>query len=147
MRFLKIELKKLSLFLKRLTHFLKLFTYLFLNNLPLIPLKLFKLLKLFLLKICTSANFVVPLNICLGFNPYTIPSSLKPFCSPVRLSPAIGVMSGAHYRTSIQDVLHPEIRSSTPSEWSRSSTVFASSECACRIDCRSAALGDRDSSS
>ena len=37
--------------------------------------------------------------------------------------------------------------SSTPNEWSRSSTVFASSECACRIDCRSAALGDRDSSS
>ena len=62
MRFLKIELKKLSLFLKRLTHFLKLFTYLFLNNLPLIPLKLLKLLKLFPLKICTSANFVVPLH-------------------------------------------------------------------------------------
>ena len=63
-------------------------------------------LKLFQLKIGTSANFVVPSNICLGCNPYTIPSSLKPFCSPVRLSPAIGVMSGAHYQSSIQELLH-----------------------------------------
>ena len=38
--------------------------------------------------------------------PYTIPSSSKPFCSPVRLSPAIGVMSGAHYQSSIQELLH-----------------------------------------
>ena len=64
--------------------------------------------------------FVVPSNICLGFNLHTITSQLKPFCSPVRLSPAIGVMSitpqnatsifgdpvGAHYRSSIQELLH-----------------------------------------
>ena len=31
---------------------------------------------------------------------------IKPFCSPVRLSPAIGVMSGAHYQSSIQELLH-----------------------------------------
>ena len=29
-------------------------------------------------------------------------------CSPVRLSPAIGVMTGAHYRISIQELLHPQ---------------------------------------
>ena len=50
--------------------------------------------------------FVVPSNICLGFNLHTITSQLKPFCSPVRLSPAIGVMSGAHYQSSIQELLH-----------------------------------------
>ena len=40
--------------------------------------------------------------------PHTITSPLKPFCSPVRLSPAIGVMSGAHYQSSIQELLHLE---------------------------------------
>ena len=50
--------------------------------------------------------FFVPSNICLGFNIHTITSLLKPFCSPVRLSPVIGVMSGAHYQSSIQELLH-----------------------------------------
>ena len=53
--------------------------------------------------------FFVPSNICLGFNIHTITSLLKPFCSPVRLSPVIGVMSGAHYQSSIQELLHPEV--------------------------------------
>ena len=34
------------------------------------------------------------------------------FCSPVRLFHAIGVIACAHYRSSIQELLHPEIRSS-----------------------------------
>ena len=39
------------------------------------------------------------------------PPAQKLFCSPVRLTPAVGVTSGAHYQTSIQDVLHPRSRS------------------------------------
>ena len=56
--------------------------------------------------VCVYQKKVVPSNICLGFNLHTITSLLKPFCSPVRLSPAIGVMSGAHYQSSIQELLH-----------------------------------------
>ena len=78
----------------------------------------------FQLKICTSANFVVPSNICLGFNPNTIPSSLKPFCSPVRLSPAIGLMSGAHYQSSIQELLHLVATFAKCSPYSSSLTII-----------------------
>ena len=46
-RFLKIELKKLSPFLKRLTHFLKQLTYLFLNKNHPITLNTFKTSKTF----------------------------------------------------------------------------------------------------
>ena len=55
---------------------------------------------------CICPKFLVPSNICLGFYLHTITSLLKPFGSPVRLSPAIGVMSGAHYQSSIQELLH-----------------------------------------
>jgi hypothetical protein len=30
-------------------------------------------------------------------------------CSPARFTPIVGVTPGAHYRTSIQELLHPEL--------------------------------------
>ena len=44
---------------------------------------------------------------------------IKPFCSPVRLSPAIGVMSGAHYQSSIQELLHLVVTFAQCSPYSR----------------------------
>ena len=38
---------------------------------------------------------------------HVIRRRLPPICSPVRFTPAIGVMSGAHYRMSA-DILHPQ---------------------------------------